>query len=143
MAETIKLKGRKVIGGVTEGEALVSPMPLMGWGNINVPSGYTVERNHPLYEVPLKDKILVFPYARGSGGFMSYGMTSKYGVGPAAMLYNQGMSITVFAGMNLGKPTMTDFGDDVDLTKVIATGDYVVVNADEGFIEVYKGGKPK
>ena len=37
MAEKTKkivLKGRKVIGGIAEGEALVSKMPLMGWGNV-------------------------------------------------------------------------------------------------------------
>lgn len=31
----IILRGRKVIGGVAEGEALVTKMPLMGWGNVN------------------------------------------------------------------------------------------------------------
>ena len=42
--ETIKivLKGRKVIGGVAEGEALVSKRPLMGFGNVYVPGGFTV-----------------------------------------------------------------------------------------------------
>ena len=43
----IILKGRKVMGGIAEGEALVSKMPLMGWGNVNVKGGFTVERNHP------------------------------------------------------------------------------------------------
>ena len=68
----IVLKGRKVIGGIAEGEALVSKMPLMGWGNADAKNGYTVERNHPLYEVPFKGKILVFTTPRGSGGFVSY-----------------------------------------------------------------------
>src|SRR3972149_239096 len=55
----IILKGRKVIGGIAQGEALVSKMPLMGWGNVDSENGYTVERNHPLYEVPYKGKVLV------------------------------------------------------------------------------------
>ena len=63
----IILRGRKVIGGYSEGEALVSRMPLMGWGNIDSEHGYTVERNHPLYEVPFKGKVLVFTEPRGSG----------------------------------------------------------------------------
>ena len=50
----IVLHGRKVIGGKAEGEALVSRGPLMGWGNVDARNGYTVERNHPLYEVPFK-----------------------------------------------------------------------------------------
>ena len=64
--EKIVLKGRKVIGGVAEGEALVSKMPLMGWGSVKVKEGMTVERNHPLYEVPFKGKVLVFRGPRGS-----------------------------------------------------------------------------
>ena len=46
--EKIILKGRKVVGGIAEGEALVSKKPLMGWGNVDSKNGYTVERNHPL-----------------------------------------------------------------------------------------------
>jgi hypothetical protein len=38
----IILKGRKVIGGVAEGEALVTRMPLAGWGNVDAEQGYTV-----------------------------------------------------------------------------------------------------
>jgi len=68
-AGKIVLKCRKVIGGIAEGEALVSKMPLMGWGNVDSQHGYTTERNHPLYEVPYKGKVLVFTEPRGSGGF--------------------------------------------------------------------------
>ena len=101
----IVLKGRKVIGGKAEGEALVSKMPLMGWGNVDVKNGYTVERNHPLYEVPFKGKVLVFTTPRGSGGFVGYGATSKFGVNPAAFVYREGNNLTVFAAMAANVPT--------------------------------------
>ncbi len=132
----IILKGRKVIGGVAEGEALVSKKPLMGFGNINVRGGFTVERNHPLYEIPFKDKILVFPEPRGSGGFVGYGMTREFGKNPAAFLYRRGNNLTVFAAMNMKVPTVTDF--DQDPTEVIETGDYVRVDGDRGIVEVFK-----
>jgi uncharacterized protein len=136
--DTVKiiLKGRKVIGGVVEGEALVSKKPLMGWGNVNIKEGYTVERNHPLYKVPFKGKILVFPGPRGSGGFVGYGKTRDFGVNPAAFLYTKGNNLTVFAAMNMKVPTVTDF--DQDPTEVIETGDFVRVDGDKGIIEVYK-----
>lgn len=134
--EHIFLKGRKVYGGTAEGEALVSPIPLMGWGNVDEKLGFTKERNHPLFEVPFKDKVLVFPEPRGSGGFMGYGRTSKYGVNPAAMIYTRGCALTVLAAM-IGKfPTVTDF--DIDPMKVIETGDYVIVDGDNGVVEVIK-----
>jgi uncharacterized protein len=139
--DTIKivLKGRKVMGGVTEGEALVSKKPLMGWGNVNIREGYTVERNHPLYKVPFKGKILVFPNPRGSGGFVGYGKTREFGTNPAAFLYTKGNNLTVFAAMNMKVPTITDF--DQDPTEVIETGDFVRVDGDKGIVEVFKKGK--
>ncbi|MBN2239862.1 MAG: DUF126 domain-containing protein [Dehalococcoidales bacterium] len=136
--ETILLRGRKVIGGTAEGEALVSKMPLMGWGNADAQKGYTVERNHPLYEVPYKDKVLVFTEPRGSGGFVAYGSSGNFGTGPAAFLYRKGNNLTVFAAMAANIPTMTDF--DRDPTEVIETGDYVTVKADDGIVEVVKKG---
>lgn len=134
--KSIILRGRKVIGGKAEGEALVSKMPLMGWGNVDARQGYTVERNHPLYEVPFKDKILVFTEPRGSGGFVGYGSSKNMGTGPAAFLYRRGNNLTVFAALVAKIPTVTDF--DRDPTEVIETGDYVKVNGDEGIVEVIK-----
>jgi predicted aconitase with swiveling domain len=139
MAEKVTkiiLKGRKVIGGVAEGEALVSKKPLMGFGNINIPGGFTVERNHPLFEVPFKGKVLVFPEPRGSGGFVGYGITAKFGKNPAAFLYRRGNNLTVFAAMNMKVPTVTDF--DRDPLEVIETGDFVRVDGDNGVVEVFK-----
>ena len=130
------MKGRKVIGGVAEGEALVSKKPLMGFGNINIPGGFTVERNHPLYEVPFKGKVLVFPEPRGSGGFIGYGLTARFGKNPAAFLYRRGNNLTVFAAMNMKVPTVTDF--DRDPLEVIETGDFVRVDGDKGIVEVFK-----
>ena len=132
----IILRGRKVIGGKSEGEALVSKMPLMGWGNVDAQNGYTVERNHPLYEVPFKGKVLVFTEPRGSGGFVGYGASRNFGKNPAAFLYRKGNNLTVFAAMVMNVPTVTDF--DRDPTEVIETGDYVIVNGDEGIVEVIK-----
>jgi predicted aconitase with swiveling domain len=135
----IVLHGRKVIGGMAEGEALVSRMPLMGWGNVDAEHGYTVERNHPLYEVPYKGKVLVFTEPRGSGGFVGYGASRNFGVQPAAFLYREGNNLTVFAAMVMKVPSVTDF--DQDPTEVIETGDYVRVNGDLGLVEVTKKAK--
>ncbi len=132
----IILKGRKVIGGIAEGEALVSKMPLMGWGNVDSKNGYTTERNHPLYEVPFKGKVLVFTEPRGSGGFVGYGRTRLFGTQPAAFIYRKGNNLTIFAAMAADIPTVTDF--DQDPTEVIETGDYVIVNGDKGIVEVIK-----
>jgi predicted aconitase with swiveling domain len=111
-------------------------MPLMGWGNVNVEGGFTVERNHPLFEVPFSGKVLVFTEPRGSGGFVGYGRTRAFGKHPAAFLYRKGNNLTVFAAMNMKVPTVTDF--DKDPTEVIETGDFVRVDGDRGIVEVFK-----
>lgn len=68
-----------------------------------------------------------------------YGRTRQYGVNPAAMLYNEGMSIATFTALTLNRPCMTDF--EIDVTEAIETGDWVIVNADEGYIEIIKKDK--
>lgn len=136
MDKTIMIHGRTIYGGKTEGEALVSKTPLMGWGNVKAEEGYTVERGHPLYKVPFKGKILIFPYMRGSGGFAIYGNTTKYSTNPNAMLISESISVIVTTAMRLKRPVMTDF--DIDPVSVIETGDYVEVNADEGYVVVHK-----
>jgi predicted aconitase with swiveling domain len=132
----IVLKGKKVVGGVAEGEALVSPRPLMGWGMVNEKMGYTTEKGHPLYEVPIKGKVLVFPFMRGSGGFVMYGRTRNYNAHPAAFIYGKGNSITIIAAMNAKVPTVTEL--DQDPLEVIETGDWVRVDGDHGIVEVTK-----
>jgi uncharacterized protein len=133
---TIVLKGRGVTGGVAEGEALVSPRPLMGWGMVDEKMGYTTEEGHPLFEVPFKGKVLVFPGMRGSGGFISYGRTQRYGTQPAAFVYSRGISVMYMASMNAQVPSVTDL--DQDPVEVIETGDWVKVDGDRGVVEVTK-----
>ena len=93
---------------------------------------YTTERNHPLFKVPYTGKVLVYPSPRGSGGFMSYGSGAK----PAAFVHTEGSPLSVACAMVGRIPSMTDF--ETDPLDVIETGDLVLVNADEGYIEITK-----
>ena len=47
-AETIVLHGRKVVGGVAEGEALVTHETISGWGGVNAMQGTIIETRHEL-----------------------------------------------------------------------------------------------
>lgn len=131
----IRIKGRTEYPGYVEGEALVSPMPLQGFTNVDPVHGYTTERNHPLFKVPYTGKILVFPSQRGSGGFLAYGV----GATPAAFIHTDCSPINVLCALQAHVPAMTDF--ERDPMEVIETGDRVIVNADEGYIEVIKQDK--
>ena len=129
----IRIKGRCEYPGVVEAEALVSPMPLQGFTNVQTDRGYTTERNHPLFKVPYTGKVLVFPSPRGSGGFMKYGRGE---LKPAAFIHTLSSPLTVLCASTAHVPSMTDF--ERDPLEVIETGDMVLVNADEGYIEITK-----
>ena len=134
--EKIILRGKKVMGGIAEGEALVSPKPIMGWGNVDEKLGIIKERNHPLKNIPLKGKVLIFPEPRGSGGFVQYGRTKAFGQNPVAMVCREGNSLVIFASLISKIPTVMGF--DEDPSQIIQTGDYVRVNGDEGTVEIIR-----
>ena len=129
----IRIYGRKEYGGCVEAEALVSPKPLEGFANCSPEKGCTTERNHPLFKVSYAGKVLVYPSPRGSGGFLSYGVGPNK---PAAFVHTETCPLSVACAMVAHIPSMTDF--ESDPVKVIETGDMVLVNADEGYIEITK-----
>jgi predicted aconitase with swiveling domain len=130
--EKIRIYGRAEWLGIVEAEAIVSSKPLEGFTNVDPAKGYTTEREHPLFKKQYTDKVLVFPSPRGSGGFLMYG----YGAKPAAFLHTETCPLAVAAVCAAHIPSMTDF--DRDPCEVIETGDMVLVNADEGYVEITK-----
>lgn len=128
----IRIYGRCEFPGCIEAEAIVSSKPLEGFTNCNAERGYTTERNHPLFKIPYTGKVLVYPSPRGSGGFMAYGNGAK----PAAFVHTETNPLSVSCAMAAHIPSMTEF--EIDPLGVIETGDMVLVNADEGYIEITK-----
>jgi uncharacterized protein len=136
------LKGRKVVGGVAEGEALVTHDTISGWGGINPKDGTIIETRHELRGQSFKDKILLFPGAKGSSGWSHYfHMARLSGAAPKAMLFTTMTTKIALGAVVTRAPAMTDF--DRDPFAVIETGDWVKVDADRGIVEVTKRGTPK
>ena len=71
------IRGRKVVGGVVEGEALATTQTISGWGGVNPMKGEVIESRHELRGVSFAGKILVFPGAKGSSGWSAVFHTSK------------------------------------------------------------------
>ncbi|WP_105383902.1 aconitase X swivel domain-containing protein [Neorhizobium alkalisoli] len=135
--ETIVLKGRKVVGGRAEGEALVTTETISGWGGINERTGAIIERRHELKGVSFAGKILVFPGAKGSSGWSAYfHMTRLNGVQPAAMIFTRMTTKIALGAVVTRVPAVTDL--DQDPLSVIETGDWVTVDADAGTVTVIK-----
>jgi len=134
---TVVLKGRKVVGGVAEGEALVTRQTISGWGGVNPMLGTVTETRHELRGVSFKDKILVFPGAKGSSAWSAmFHMARLAGSAPKALLFNEMTTKVALGAVVMRIPAITDF--DRDPLDVIETGDWVVVDADRGVVEVRK-----
>ena len=141
MSETtvpmILLHGRCVVPGRAEGEALVTRDRISGWGGIDSRTGTIVETRHELRGTSFAGKVLVFPGAKGSSGWSAaFHLTRLLGVAPAAMLFNQMTTKIALGAVVTRAPAMTDF--DLDPLGCIATGDWVVVDADRGVVEIHK-----
>ncbi len=133
----VVLKGRKVVGGVTEGEALVTGQAISTWGGVNAVKGIITERRHELRGQSFKDKILVFPSAKGSSGWSTVAQVIRMAdQSPKAMIVRDINSLTAIGAVVLRVPTVTDL--DQDPTEVIATGDWVKIDGDRGIVEIIK-----
>lgn len=139
-APDVRIRGRKVVGGVSEGEALVTRQTISGWGGVNPMKGEVIESHHELRGVSFADKILVFPGAKGSSGWSGiFHMTRLTGKAPLGLLYNITTTKAALGAVVLRVPTMTDF--DADPLDLIANGDWVRIDADAGEVQIWKGGR--
>jgi predicted aconitase with swiveling domain len=133
----IVLRGRKVVGGVAEGEALVTRDTISGWGGIDPMTGTVIETDHELRGVSFKDKVLVFPGAKGSSGWSAaFHLARIAGAAPKAMVFNVMNTKIALGAVVTRAPSVTDF--DRDPLGVIETGDWVKVDGDRGIVEVIK-----
>ena len=136
-AKKIVLRGRKVVGGLAEGEALVTKDRISGWGGIDPRTGTVIETRHELKGVSFAGKILVFPGAKGSSGWSAqFHVARLAGKAPLAMLFNEMTTKIALGAVVAHTPSVTDF--DQDPLQVIATGDWVKVDGDNGIVEVTK-----
>jgi uncharacterized protein len=141
LPETYVIRGRKVVGGSAEGEALVTRDTISGWGGINERDGSIIERLHELHGQSFAGKVLVFPGAKGSSGWSAFfHMTRLNGVAPAAMIFNRMTTKIALGAVVTRVPAMTDC--DLDPLETIQTGDWVAVDAEAGTITVTRRTAP-
>lgn len=137
MTERIVLRGRKVVGGCVEGEALVTREHISGWGGIDPRTGTIIETRHELRGRSFKGKVLVFPGAKGSSGWSSqFHVARLAGAAPLALLFNEMTTKIALGAVVTHAPAMTDF--DRNPLDVVSTGDWVRVDADAGVVEITK-----
>jgi len=136
---TITLRGRTVVGGVAEGEALVTHETISGWGGVNPMTGTIIETRHALRGQTFKDRILVFPGAKGSSGWSGvFHLTRLTGMAPKALVFNEMTTKVALGAVVMRVPAVTEL--DRDPLQLIETGDWVRVDGDRGVVEIRKAG---
>ena len=137
----IILRGRKIIGGVAEGEAVVTRQPISFLGGVNPDKGMVVERGHELEGMNITGKILIFPHGKGStaGPYIIYAM-AKRKTAPSGMINLEAEPI-IAVGAAMGNIPLVDRLDKNPL-EVISSGDRVKIDGDQGTVEVTKKKSP-
>ena len=135
----ITLHGRTVVPGYAEGEALVSPEPISGWGGIDPTTGRIIEPRHVLNGVGFTGKVLVFPSAKGSSGWSAFFQSTRLlGTAPIAIIITRISTKSALGAVVTRVPAVTD--TDGDPCQVIHTGDWVRIDATHGLITVLARG---
>ena len=131
----MRVKGRRVVGGYAEGEALVSADPVSFYGGVDPETGVVVEPGHAVEGRSITGKVFVFPTGKGStvGSYVIYRM-SKLGTAPAALVNVETEAIIATGCVISGVPLVDKL--DRDPLELLRDGQWVKVHADEGEIEV-------
>jgi hypothetical protein len=81
------MKGRPIVPGDAEGDALVTSEPLSFWGGFDFRTGDIIDKHHPLAGVRAAGRILAVPFSKGSSTTTAVLLEAvRAGTAPAAML---------------------------------------------------------
>lgn len=129
------IKGRGLIGGRAEGQALVSREAISGWSGVDETTGLVIEKGHPFEGQSIKNKILILSGGKGSNGWSLHFHAARVrGIGPAALILPKIDSRMAVTAVVLGVPVITDL--DGDPFELIPQNAQVTVDAGRGIIEV-------
>jgi uncharacterized protein len=128
-------KGRKIVRGKAEGEALVCQDSFSFLGDVDLETGEIITSSNSNKGRLLKDKILVFKESKGSSGGCVVLMTLvQKKVAPAALVTIKAPDYNLTEGAILSKiPFISDLNHK--FVSEIKTGDYLYIDADRGIIK--------
>lgn len=124
------------VGRRVEGTALVSSDNFSARYDLDRIKGVFSRPDHALAGESYVGRILVMNTAKGgvASAWMLHEMAAR-GLAPAAILFNRANTILA-QGAALAGMTMCDRFADGDITKLIRTGDYVIVEPETGRVSV-------
>jgi predicted aconitase with swiveling domain len=128
----MRFKGRKIYKGKAQGEALVTSMGISFFGGVDPETGVVVEKDHQLEGYYISGKVLFFPTGKGStvGSYTLYRL-KRAGKAPLAIVNAECETITAVGCIISEIPCV----DQIEVEQ-IKTGDIVLVDGDEGIVEI-------
>lgn len=128
----MQFKARKIYQGKAQGEALVTSMGISFFGGVDPETGVVVEKDHQLEGYSISGKVLVFPTGKGStvGSYTLYRL-KRAGKAPLAIVNAECETITAVGCIISEIPCV----DQIELEQ-IKTGDIVLVDGDEGIVDI-------
>lgn len=129
------LRGRCISKGTAEGHALVTSKPISFLGSVDPKTGTIIERTHELKNQNITNKIIVFPFGKGStvGSYVLFQM-KKIGTAPKAIINYEAEPIVAIGAIISNIPLIDKL--DQNPIEVIKTNNFVRVNATEGTVEI-------
>ena len=81
------IRGRAIVAGEADGEALVTHDALSFWGGYDFHTGEIIDKHHPLAGVRASGRILAVPFSKGSSTTTAVLLEAvRAGTAPAAIL---------------------------------------------------------
>jgi len=125
------IRGRAVVAGTAEGEALVTNDALSFWGGYDFHTGEIIDKHHPLAGVRAAGRILAVPFSKGSSTTTAVLLEAvRAGTAPAAIVTTGTDSFfalaSIVADVMYGKPfpvIALDAGDFASLK----TGEHLTI----------------
>jgi len=130
----MEIRGRPISRGIASGEVLVSSTPLSFLGGVDPKTGIVLDRESNAFGRCVKEKVLVFPFGKGStvGSYVMLQL-SKNGVAPAAIVNVRAETI-IAVGAIISKIPMIDCLESDPLT-ILKDGMVVEVDGSSGTLK--------
>lgn len=130
---TAVFRGRGIVAGIAEGEALVSHETISGFGGIDPATGTVIEPRHELFGQCFTGKILIFPGAKGSSGWSGFFQNTRLlGTAPLALVFDVVTTKAVLGAIVTRIPSVAECSPSP--VQSIHTGDRVQVDANTGIV---------
>lgn len=116
----MKIKCRKIVGGVAKGEIIFSEKPINFLGMLDTQTGIITDENHDLYNQTIKDKILIFPNSIGSsvGAYTIFSLKSNK-ASPSGILCTNIVDITTASGSAISKIPLGFINNETEKEKIL------------------------